>query len=42
MRFARVAIALTLSVLATFAVGATATAEPPDMTHDCVSCMTHD
>jgi hypothetical protein len=45
MRIARVAIAITLSVLATFAAGATAAADPPGMTHDSVQTtprMTHD
>ncbi len=42
MRIARLAIALTLTVLATFAAAATATAEPPGMTHDSIASMTHD
>jgi hypothetical protein len=42
MRIARLAIALTLTVLATFAAGATAAAEPPPMTHDSITKMTHD
>jgi hypothetical protein len=41
MKFARIAIAAILAALATFAVGGTAIADPPDMTHDNVE-MTHD
>lgn len=41
MRFTRVVIALILSILATFAVGMTAFADPPGMTHDGKE-MTHD
>jgi hypothetical protein len=41
MKFARMAIALILAALAAFAVGTTANADPPGMTHDTVQ-MTHD
>lgn len=41
MRIARVAIALIVSILATFAISMTAFADPPGMTHDGTE-MTHD
>lgn len=42
MKLARIATALVLAALATFAAGATAAADPPGMTHDSISQMTHD
>jgi hypothetical protein len=41
MKIARIAVALVLSVLATFSVCGTAVADPPGMTHDSIE-MTHD
>jgi hypothetical protein len=41
MKFARIAVALVLSVLAVFAAGATAAADPPPMTHNGIPEMTH-
>jgi hypothetical protein len=41
MKFARIAVALVLSVLAVFAAGATAAADPPGMTHNSIPGMTH-
>lgn len=41
MKIARIATALVLAALATFAAGATAAAEPPAMTHNTIQEMTH-
>jgi hypothetical protein len=41
MKFARIAVALVLSVLGVFAAGAAAAGEPPPMTHNTISEMTH-